>query len=114
MAADEPNSTNAHNALPALLTSADEFLSNDFDFVIVGGGTAGLAIAARLSENPDVTVGVLEAGKSRLDDPLVDTPAMFLQLLGNPEYDYRFKSEPQVCTSRLPCRKARELTGYLL
>lgn len=31
-------------------------------------GTAGLVVAARLTENPDVTVGVLEAGKNRLGD----------------------------------------------
>jgi choline dehydrogenase-like flavoprotein len=36
-----------------------------------GGGTAGLAVAARLSENPDITVAVLEAGQWRPDCPLV-------------------------------------------
>ena len=37
--------------------------SGVFDYVVIGGGTAGLVIAARLSENPDVSVCVLEAGK---------------------------------------------------
>lgn len=34
-----------------------------FDYVIIGGGTAGLVVAARLSETEDVTVCVLEAGE---------------------------------------------------
>ena len=78
-------STNDHtdgNVLPALALSADDFLKHDYDFVIIGGGTAGLAVAARLTENPDVKVGVLEAGKNKLDDFLVDTPGTFTQLLG--------------------------------
>lgn len=81
--------------LPALATSAEDFLKHKYDYVIIGGGTAGLAIAARLTENPDVTVGVLEAGKNRLDDPLVDTPGAFTQMLHNEEYDWAFKTEPQ-------------------
>jgi choline dehydrogenase len=51
-----------------------DFASQTFDFVIIGGGTAGLALAARLSEDPDTTVGVLEAGKNRLADPNILVP----------------------------------------
>lgn len=58
-------------------------------------GAGGLIMAARLSENPDVTVGVIEAGKYRHDDMLVDVPAMFIQMLGNPEYDWCHKTVPQ-------------------
>jgi len=88
--------TNRHTTeMPALSSSAADFLQHTYDFVIVGGGTAGLAVAARLTEDSDVTVGVLEAGKQKLDDPLVNTPAAFLALLNNPEYDWGFMSEPQ-------------------
>jgi choline dehydrogenase-like flavoprotein len=41
--------------------------SKVFDYVIIGGGTAGLVLAARLTENPDVQVVVLEASEKRLD-----------------------------------------------
>lgn len=53
-------------------------------------------IAARLTENADVTVGVLEAGTSKLGDMLVDCPAMFPQTFGDPNYDWAFKTVPQV------------------
>ncbi len=41
--------------------------SKVFDYVIIGGGTAGLVLANRLSDNPAVQVLVLEAGDERLD-----------------------------------------------
>ncbi|KAG0152856.1 hypothetical protein PDIDSM_2661 [Penicillium digitatum] len=73
----------------------EEFIRITFDYVICGGGTAGLALAARLSENPAVTVGVIEAGKYRIGDPLVDTPAAFPQMFENPEYDWCLYTVPQ-------------------
>lgn len=96
---DATNGTNgidgASHTLPALVPSASTFLEQDYDYVIIGGGTAGLVLAARLTENPDVSVGVLEAGKNKLNDPLVDTPGLFMQMLGNPEYDWNWKTTPQ-------------------
>ncbi len=76
--------------------SVEDFTSRSYDYVICGGGTAGLVVAARLTEDPDVTVAVLEAGKNRLDDLLVDCPGMFPQLSGNPEYDWEYKTVAQV------------------
>lgn len=71
------------------------FIQNRYDFIIIGGGTAGLTIAARLTEDPCVTVGVLEAGKNRLGDPLIDVPGAFMGMLHNQEYDWIFKTTPQ-------------------
>jgi choline dehydrogenase-like flavoprotein len=94
------NGVNGHNT-SAICNSAEEFLAHEYDFIIVGGGTAGLVVAARLTENPDVTVGVIEAGKNRLGDMFVDIPALFLQMFGNEDYDWKFHTTPQACSSSL-------------
>lgn len=85
---------NRHD-LPAICKTATDFLSHDYDFIIVGGGTAGLTIAARLTEDSKIKVGVLEAGPVRLDNILVETSALFGQMLGDPEYDWCLKTKPQ-------------------
>ncbi|KAI1313201.1 hypothetical protein F5Y03DRAFT_338385 [Xylaria venustula] len=65
------------------------------DFVIVGGGPSGLVLAARLTEDPTVTVTVLEAGNDYTEDPRIRTPALWLSVLGTPEFDWRYLSTPQ-------------------
>lgn len=72
------------------------FAATNFDYLIAGGGTAGLTLAARLSENPSITVGVIEAGIDRSDDPRVLTPGLATGLWEDPNYDWTFKSIPQV------------------
>lgn len=70
---------------------------NCFDYVIVGGGTAGLVVASRLSEDADVSVLVIEAGGDKSKDPSVLTPGLMGALYGKDEYDWNFLSVPQVC-----------------
>ena len=81
-----------------VLCTVQEFLDTKFDYLIAGGGTAGLALAARLSEDPCVLVGVLEAGEARIDDPNILTPLLFTKLAGNEEYDWMMKTIPQAGT----------------
>ncbi|KAJ7439757.1 hypothetical protein FB451DRAFT_145380 [Mycena latifolia] len=80
-----------------------DFASQTFDFIVVGGGTAGLVVAARLTEDPQIKVGVIEAGQYRPGDPLIEIPQSTAapsnpngtSLIGNPTYDWRFASTPQ-------------------
>ncbi|KAI1303807.1 oxidoreductase [Xylaria venustula] len=65
-----------------------------FDFVIAGGGTAGIALASRLSEVANQTVLVLEAGQDSSDDPRVKIPAFYAALLGS-EVDWGFRTVAQ-------------------
>ncbi|KAJ5800631.1 CAZyme family AA3 [Penicillium psychrosexuale] len=75
--------------------TCSEFLATEFDYLIVDGGTSGLVLANRLSENPNVVVGVIEAGKAKLDDGNVLSPTGISAMLHNSEYDWKFKTIPQ-------------------
>ncbi|KIJ36601.1 GMC oxidoreductase [Sphaerobolus stellatus SS14] len=72
-----------------------EFLSYQFDYLIIGGGTAGLTLAARLSEDENVVVGVIEAGGHVVGVPEIDIPGMMGRTITNPKYDWTFFSVPQ-------------------
>jgi len=66
----------------------------EFDFNIIGGGTSGLVVASRLSEDPHVQVLVLEAGSKHIEDLRVKIPALYESLKGT-ELDWGFESERQ-------------------
>jgi hypothetical protein len=61
----------------SISSDAERFATSSYDYLIVGGGTAGLTVAARLSKNGRYTVGVLEAGGSGMGDPIVDIPGKY-------------------------------------
>src|SRR5690242_1994803 len=83
-----------------------------YDYVIVGGGSAGCALANRLSTDPSTTVLVLEAGRSDYPfDVFVHMPAALTFPSGNPLYDWRYESEPE---PHLHGRKVPHARGKVL
>ncbi|MEV6302875.1 choline dehydrogenase [Actinoplanes sp. NPDC051861] len=69
---------------------------NRYDFVIVGGGSAGSALAARLSADPANRVLVLEAGRPDYPwDVFIHMPAALTFPIGSRFYDWKYESEPE-------------------
>jgi len=84
----------------------------EFDYIIVGAGSAGCVLANRLSAREDTTVCVIEGGGSE-SAPNVTVPAGILSLYGNPKYDYAFVGTPQpeLNGRRIPVNRGKALGG---
>ncbi|KAH9840900.1 GMC oxidoreductase [Rhodofomes roseus] len=73
----------------------DEVSDRTFDYVICGGGTAGLTLAARLSEDSDVSVLVLEAGGTNLDEAGILRPGSWGSHFANADWTWPYKTVKQ-------------------
>lgn len=87
-------------------------LGDSFDYVVVGGGAAGSVLCKRLTEDPGVTVCVLECGPPDRH-PYIHIPAGFIKMLFNPTYTWQFQTEPGDGTNgrRIPTTQGRTLGG---
>ncbi|KAH8111799.1 GMC oxidoreductase, partial [Phellopilus nigrolimitatus] len=79
----------------AMTSSVDDVANKSFEYIIIGGGTAGLTVAARLSEDPSISVAVIEAGSAKFKDPLIAIPAQQGKFVGKPDYDWFLQTTPQ-------------------
>jgi choline dehydrogenase-like flavoprotein len=70
----------------------------EFDYIIVGAGSAGCVLAARLSQDPGVRVALVEAG-GRDDAPEIAMPVAFPQLFKT-RYDWDYATEPEQALGR--------------
>jgi choline dehydrogenase len=87
-------------------------LEGEFDYIIVGAGTAGCVLANRLSEDPEVQVLLLEAG-GKDDYHWIHVPVGYLYCIGNPRTDWLYKtqSEPGLNGRSLSYPRGRVLGG---
>ncbi|GAW19765.1 hypothetical protein ANO14919_092550 [Xylariales sp. No.14919] len=86
-------------------------MSASFDYIIVGGGTSGLVVAARLTEDVNVRVLVIEAGADKRHDPALETPGLVAGAYADDRFIWPFQSTPQ---AELNGRHLRQDTGKVL
>ncbi len=66
----------------------------EFDYVVIGAGSAGCAVAARLSEDPGVTVALIEAG-GPARNPWLHIPVGYFRTMHDPAVDWRYRTTPE-------------------
>ena len=83
-----------------------------FDYVVVGAGSSGCVVAARLSEDPGVSVLLLEAG-GRDDHLYLRMPLAFLKAMPDPRFNWTYWTEPEphLDGRRMPLPRGRVIGG---
>lgn len=76
------------------MNSQPDSFDREFDYIVVGAGTAGCVMAARLSENPEHSVCLIEAGGSE-QHPYIKVPAAVGAAIMNPDFGWGLKTTPQ-------------------
>ncbi|MEM7404601.1 MAG: GMC family oxidoreductase N-terminal domain-containing protein, partial [Pseudomonadota bacterium] len=84
----------------------------EFDYIIVGAGSAGCVLARRLSEDPKTRVLLLEAGRKDTN-PWIHIPAGFIKTLSDPSVNWLYETEPDARTNNrtIPIPRGKVLGG---
>ncbi|MGR3468382.1 MAG: GMC family oxidoreductase [Shimia sp.] len=84
----------------------------EVDYVVVGAGSAGCALAARLSEDAATSVALVEAGPKDTN-PWIHIPVGYFRTMGNPRSDWRYRTEadPGIAGRSIPWPRGRVLGG---
>ena len=84
----------------------------EFDFVIIGAGSAGCALANRLSNNAKHSVAIIEAGGQDIN-PWIHIPVGYFKTMGNPKVDWLYKTQkdPNLNHRQIPWPRGRVLGG---
>ena len=77
-------------------------MNAEYDYIVVGAGTAGCVLAARLSEDPGVTVALLEAGPPD-SDPAIRVPAMVGKAIANPRNGWGYTTVQMQLGAQVRC-----------
>ena len=84
-------------------------MDNNFDFIILGAGSAGCVLANRLSKNPNHKVLLLEAG-GKDNNPWIHIPVGYFKTMHNPNTDWCYRTEPDESMNNISIRYPRGKT----
>jgi choline dehydrogenase len=84
-------------------------MADEFDYVIIGAGTAGCVLAKRLSEDPRSRVALIEAGPPDIN-PMIHVPAGFIKTITNPKVNWLYETEPSQGTAGRSIKQPRGKT----
>lgn len=95
-----------------LMLQASTPTAISFDYVIAGGGTCGMVLANRLSEDPNITVAVIEPGEDVRNNPNVTDPGNFLVAFDTPiDWSYPSTTQPSAANRSFTFHSGKAIGG---
>jgi choline dehydrogenase len=102
-------------ALAALAVMARPSAAVTYDYVIVGAGAAGLLLANRLTENPDISVAIIDPGGDQENNTMVSDPNAWLAPNdAPPDWDYTSLPQPHAADRSVAFHAGKGLGGSTL